>query len=56
MKVGVGAPEHDMVDWVIGPFTASERKVVDGVLDRVLEAVECIITDGVLAAQNRCNG
>ena len=56
VKVGVGAPEHDIVDWVIGPFTASERKVVDGVLDRVLEAVECIITDGVLAAQNRCNG
>ena len=56
VKVGVGAPEHDIVDWVIGPFSAPERKVIDGVLDRVLEAAECIITDGVLAAQNRCNG
>ena len=56
MKVGVGAPEHDIVDWVIGPFTANERKVIDGVLDRALGAAECIITDGVSAAQNRYNG
>ena len=56
VKVGVGAPEHDIVDWVIGPFTASERKVIDGVLDRALGAAECIITDGVMSAQNRYNG
>ena len=56
VKVGVGAPVHDIVDWVIGPFTASERKVIDGVLDRALGAAECIITDGVSAAQNRYNG
>ena len=48
--------EHDIVDWVIGPFTANERKVIDGVLDRALGAAECIITDGVSAAQNRYNG
>ena len=56
VKVGVGAPEHDIVHWVIGPFTANERKVIDGVLDRALGAAECIITDGVSAAQNRYNG
>ena len=56
VKVGVGAPEHDIVDWVIGPFTANERKVIDGLLDRVIDAAECIITDGVMSAQNRYNG
>ena len=56
VKVGVGAPEHDIVDWVIGPFTTNERKVIDGVLDRALGAAECIISDGVSAAQNRYNG
>ena len=56
VKVGVGAPEHDIVDWVIGSFSAQERKVIDGVLDRALGAAECIITDGVSAAQNRYNG
>ena len=56
VKVGVGAPEHDIVDWVIGSFSAQERKVIDSVLDRALGAAECIITDGVSAAQNRYNG
>ncbi len=55
VKVGVGAPEHDIVDWVIGPFTAQERKTVDEALDRALAAAECIITSGVSAAQNRFN-
>ena len=55
VKVGVGAPEHDLVDWVIGPFTAQERKTVDEALDRALGAAECIITSGVNAAQNRFN-
>ena len=55
VKVGVGAPEHDLVDWVIGPFTAQERKVVDEALDRALGAAECIITSGVNAAQNKFN-
>ena len=56
VKVGVGAPEHDIVDWVIGSFTAQERKTIDDALDRALGAAECIITDGVMAAQNRYNG
>ena len=51
----MGAPEHDLVDWVIGPFTAQERKTVDEALDRALGAAECIITSGVNAAQNRFN-
>ena len=55
VKVGVGAPEHDIVDWVIGPFTANERKVIDGLLDRVIDAAECIISRGVTEAQNRFN-
>ena len=56
VKVGVGAPEHNIVDWVIGSFSAQERKVIDGLLDRVIDAAECIITDGVMSAQNRYNG
>lgn len=55
VKVGVGAPEHDIVDWVIGPFTAQERKTVNEELDRVIAAAECIITSGVREAQNKFN-
>lgn len=58
IKVGVGAPEHpdyDMVDWVIGNFSAQEKKVINAALDRALDAAECIIARGVTEAQNRFN-
>ena len=58
IKVGVGAPAQPdgMVDWVIGSFTASERKVVDAAIDKALDAAECLIAHGVSEAQNRYNG
>ncbi len=59
VKVGVGAPpdpERDMVDWVIGGFSADERKVIDAALDRALDAAECVIAKGVAEAQNQYNG
>ena len=58
VKVGVGAPSHpdyDMVDWVIGSFSAQEKKIVDEALDRALDAAECIISRGMTEAQNRFN-
>ncbi|MBQ2178377.1 MAG: aminoacyl-tRNA hydrolase, partial [Oscillospiraceae bacterium] len=58
VKVGIGAPsnpEYDMVDWVIGTFSASERKIVNEAIDRALQAAECVIADGVMAAQNKFN-
>lgn len=57
IKVGVGAPAQPdgMVDWVIGNFTASERKVVDAAIDRALDAAACVIEYGVSEAQNRFN-
>ena len=55
VKVGVGAPEHDIVDWVIGSFSAQEKKIVDEALDRALDAAECIISRGMTEAQNRFN-
>ena len=59
VKVGVGAPpnpEYDMVDWVIGGFSASERKAIDAAVDRALAAAECVVEKGVTEAQNRYNG
>ena len=56
VKVGVGAPSHpdyDMVDWVIGSFSAQERKIVDEALDRALDAAECIISRGVTASTEK---
>ena len=58
IKVGVGAPahpEHEMVDWVIGNFSGEEKKVVRQALERVTEAVECVVEKGVGEEQNRYN-
>ena len=58
IKVGVGAPahpDHEMVDWVIGNFTPQERKTVDEAIEKVLDAVECLIEKGVSETQNRFN-
>ena len=57
IKVGVGAPQQEdgLVDWVIGSFTAAERKVVDAAIDKALDAAECVIEKGVSEAQNRFN-
>lgn len=58
IKVGVGAPahpEHEMVDWVIGKFSKEERKALDDMLKKTVDAAECVIRDGVQKAQNRFN-
>ena len=54
----MGAPEgadRDLVDWVIGNFTQSQRKVVDEAIDKALDAAACVIEHGVSEAQNRFN-
>ncbi len=45
VKVGVGAPEnpeHDIVDWVVGNFSAPEKKVIDEALDKALRCWQYI--------------
>lgn len=59
VKVGVGAPEnpeHDIIDWVVGNFSAQEKKIIEEALDKALAAAECIIEKNVTEAQNRYNG
>lgn len=58
LRIGVGpAPvgADDLVDFVLGPFTAEERTVLDGLLDQMAEAVECWLSEGIERAMNRFN-
>lgn len=58
IRVGVGAPEHpdhEMIDWVIGAFTAQEKKAVEEAVDRAVDAALCVMERGVQEAQNRYN-
>ncbi len=59
IRVGVGAPNDPsggMIDWVIGPFSAQEKKVVDGALSKAVDAALCVMEYGVEKAQNLYNG
>lgn len=55
VRVGVGAPEHEMIDWVIGHFTPREMKIAEEAVSRAVDAALCIIEKGVQEAQNRFN-
>ena len=57
MRVGVGKPddETDPIDYVLGPFTSQERKVIQEVIPRAGDALECLLREGIAAAMNRFN-
>ena len=58
LRIGVGpapASADDLVEFVLGRFTAEERTVLDGLLDPMAEAVECWLSEGIERAMNRFN-
>ncbi len=58
IKIGVGAPQHedyDLADYVLGKFSAEEKKLLVPVLENVCDAVKCIMSDGEQKAMNKFN-
>ena len=59
LRIGVGAkphPDYDMADWVLGRFSKEDRKAIDAAIDRALDAMECLFTQGIDKAMSRYNG
>lgn len=59
VKIGVGAkphPDYELMNWVLGEFSAQDEKALDPVWDKGAQAVLTIVTDGVEKAANRFNG
>jgi len=57
VKIGVGRPaEGAALDHVLGKFSREELEPIADAVHRAGLAVETILTDGILAAMNRCNG
>jgi PTH1 family peptidyl-tRNA hydrolase len=59
LKLGIARPSHetrDIAGHVLGRFAADERQVLDLVLGRAAEQVECWGNDGISKAMNRFNG
>ena len=55
VRVGIGRPpgRQDPADFVLKDFSATERKELPCVLDTAADATELLVTDGLLAAQQR---
>ena len=59
LKIGVGAkphPDYDMADCVLVRFSKEDRKAIDAAIDRALDAMECLFTQGIDKAMSRYNG
>ena len=55
VRVGIGRPpgRQDPADYVLRDFSAAEKKTLPILLADAADAVEAIVTDGLLAAQQR---
>lgn len=55
VRVGIGRPpgRQDAADWVLDPFGSTERQTLPNLLSDAADAVEQLIDEGLLAAQQR---
>ena len=55
VRVGIGRPpgRQDPADWVLDPFSASERRQLPVLIGDAADAVEHLVADGLLSAQQR---
>jgi PTH1 family peptidyl-tRNA hydrolase len=57
VRFGVGRPtgQQDPADYVLNEFSKAEQRELPFHVDRAADAVECLVTEGLTAAQNRFN-
>ena len=57
LRIGIGRPkeEVDLKEFVLGEFSAWEKKVIEAAIDRASEAIETIISQGMDEAMSKYN-
>jgi peptidyl-tRNA hydrolase, PTH1 family len=55
VRIGIGRPpgRQDAADYVLTPFGKAERELLPSVLSDAVDATELVVTEGLLAAQQR---
>ncbi|HEY3333153.1 MAG TPA: aminoacyl-tRNA hydrolase [Capsulimonadaceae bacterium] len=58
MRIGVGGPPDTafQVDFVLGKFNPTDRKLVDETIERAVAALETWVREGIAPAMNKFNG
>ena len=58
VRVGIGHPrleQHQVISHVLASFSADESAVIARTVERVVEAVDCLLAEGITAAMNQFN-
>ena len=55
IRIGMGGPKGDIVDFVIGGMSKAESEVLRETVDKATEAIDCIIESGIDMSMNRYN-
>ena len=56
LRIGIGEPVGDLVDYVLSEFSKEEEIEIEGTIERAVEAIETYLKDGILTAMNQFNG
>ncbi|EJO5347476.1 aminoacyl-tRNA hydrolase [Clostridium botulinum] len=56
IRVGIGQPEENIVNYVLGKFSNEEREIIEKALDMSASACISIIKDGLTETMNKYNG
>jgi PTH1 family peptidyl-tRNA hydrolase len=55
IRIGIGRPDNDAIDWVLGRFSGDEQKIINEALNRTGDALECWVKQGIERAMNEYN-
>lgn len=55
LKLGIGKNKGDAAGYVLAPFAAADKVLVDEAVQKAVEATACWLTDGMAVAMNRFN-
>ena len=57
LRVGIGQPPPgaDRIEYVLGAMSEEEQRRIDEAVDRAIQAVSCVLTEGLSEAMNRFN-
>ena len=55
IRLGIGEPEHEPVDWVLGRFQGVDAEAVEKACESAAQAIKCYITEGPERAMSKFN-
>ncbi|MBO8159780.1 aminoacyl-tRNA hydrolase [Thermosyntropha sp.] len=55
IRLGIGRPESDTIDWVLGKFTLEEEPIIRETVEKAADAAECWVLEGIEKAMNKYN-